>query len=281
MKLNLDALDVARQRNRLTKNAFASLLNLSSRELRRMREVNEVEPDFINRLAEATGFPAEFFSTDENLEISKPTFRKQATLSARERDAGEAAAKIAKLFWKQVEREYTLPAPNLPDYSSGECYLPTNVDRAIYAAAMLREEWGLGTKPIGNFIQLLEKKGIRVLSLSEPNARGLSAFTFWEGGSKPFVYLNMVGSTERSRFDAAHELAHLILHRNHDAADPMVEEEAERFASAFLIPKADLLRHKRYPTLANLRNNKKRWNVSVAALVRAYRDNGLTQLTKS
>jgi Zn-dependent peptidase ImmA (M78 family) len=80
---------------------------------------------------------------------------------------------------------------------------------------------------------------------------------------------------ERSRFDAAHELGHLVLHRHHDSADVDVEEEADRFASAFLIPNADLLRHKVYPTISNIRRNKKRWNVSVAALVRAYRDSGL------
>lgn len=275
MKLNLDALEVARQRNRLTKSAFAAKLGISARDLRRMRKERDVDADLISRLSKITGFPDAFFTLDVNLEISKPTFRKQATLSARERDAGEAAAKIAKLFWETVEEEYSLPEPNIPDYSDGEYNLPEGIDRATYAAALLREDWGLGTEPIGNIVRLLERHGVRVLSLSEQNAKGLSAFTFWGDGERPYIYLNMVSSTERSRFDAAHELGHLVLHRNADAADVEVEREADRFASAFLIPKADLLRHKAFPTITNLRKNKQRWRVSVAALVRAYRDNGL------
>lgn len=275
MKLNLDALEISRQRNRLTKSAFAAKLGVSSRDMRRMRDEAEVPPEFIDHVAEVTGFPPEFFSIEANLEISKPTFRKQATLSARERQSGEAAAKLAKLFWTQVETEYSLPEPDVPDYSNGDYNFPSGIDKATYAAALLREEWGLGTAPVGNMVKLLERHGVRVLSLSEQNARGLSAFTFWGSNETPYIYLNMVGSTERSRFDAAHELGHLVLHRHHDAADVSVEEEADRFASAFLIPKPDLLRHKLYPTIANIRRNKKRWNVSVAALVRAYRDSGL------
>lgn len=275
MKLNLDALEVARQRSRLTKSAFAAKLGISSRDLRRMRDEREVEESFVSLVASVTGFPKAFFVSESNLEISRPTFRKQATLSARERDAGEAAAKIAKLFWSKVEEEYSLPDPNVPDYSDGEHNFPAGIDRATYAAALLREEWGLGSEPIGNIIKLLERHGVRVLSLSEQNARGLSAFTFWGEGEKPYIYLNMVGSAERSRFDAAHELGHLVLHRHDDASNVEVEKEADRFASAFLIPKADLLRHKVYPTITNLRKNKQRWRVSVGALVRAYRDNGL------
>lgn len=275
MKLNLDALEVARQRNRLTKSAFATKLGISARDMRRMRDERKVDAEFISLVAETTGFPEAFFTLDANLEISKPTFRKQATLSARERDAGEAAAKIAKLFWATVEAEYSLPKPDVPDYSDGDYNLPAGIDRATYAAAWLREEWGLGTEPIGNLVRLLERHGIRVLSLNEQNAKGLSAFTFWGDGECPYIYLNMVSSTERSRFDAAHELGHLVLHRHADASDVEVEREADRFASAFLIPKADLLRHKVFPTITNLRKNKKRWRVSVAALVRAYRDNGL------
>jgi Zn-dependent peptidase ImmA (M78 family) len=275
MKLNLDALEVARLRNRLTKSAFAEKLGISSRDMRRMRESREVSSDFIAVASSVTGFPAEFFCIDDDLSISQPTFRKQATLSARERGAGEAAAKLAKLFWSQVEKEYSLPEPDLPDYSNGDLYIPDGIDRATYAASLLREEWGLGSEPIGNIVTLLERHGVRVLSLSEQNTRGLSAFTFWGENETPFIYLNMVGSMERSRFDAAHELGHLVLHRHHDSADVDVEEEADRFASAFLIPNADLLRHKVYPTISNIRRNKKRWNVSVAALVRAYRDSGL------
>ncbi|MGD7428511.1 hypothetical protein ACQCQM_25935, partial [Ralstonia pseudosolanacearum] len=173
----------------MTKSAFAAKLGVSSRDIRRMRNERDVEWTFICHVAEVTGFPEMFFTSEANLEISKPTFRKQATLSARERDAGEAAAKIAKLFWSKVEEEYSLP--DIPDFSDGDLHFPVGIDRASYAAMLLREEWGLGTEPIGNLVKLLERHGVRVLSLTEQNARGLSAFTFWGEGEKPYIYLNM------------------------------------------------------------------------------------------
>lgn len=274
MKFNLDALDVARQRKRLTWNALADKLDISARELRRLREDRMPDDSLIEKMAIVTLFPISFFKLDEDFDLSEPTFRKHATLSAKDRAAGEAAGKVAKVFWARVEQEYSLPTPNLPDYSSGEHHFSAGTDKATAAAQMLREEWGLGTAPIGNIVKLLERKGIRVLSLAEKDVRGLSGFTTWDGET-PMIFLNMVSSTERSRFDAAHELAHAVLHRHHDTTEQVVEEEADRFASAFLVPKADLLRHKCYPTLSNLRANKRRWKVSVAALVRAYRDNGL------
>lgn len=51
-------------------------------------------------------------------------------------------------------------------------------------------------------------KGIRVFSLAE-EGREADAFCTWHD-SKPFVFLNRMKSAERCRFDAAHELGHLV-----------------------------------------------------------------------
>lgn len=64
-------------------------------------------------------------------------------MSACERDAGEAAAKTVKLFWKQIEAEYNLSPADVPDYSNDDMAFASSSDRATSAAAMLREEWGL------------------------------------------------------------------------------------------------------------------------------------------
>jgi Zn-dependent peptidase ImmA (M78 family) len=51
--------------------------------------------------------------------------------------------------------------------------------------------------------------------------------------------LNTAKSAERSRLDAAHELAHLVLHRHEMlTASKEVEREAQRFGSALLMPEA-------------------------------------------
>lgn len=72
----------------------------------------------------------------------------------------------------------------------------------------------------------------------------------------------------RSRFDAAHELAHLVLHGEQIWGLREVEAQAHQFAAAFLMP-ADEIIHQLpvtvdWPKLFEL---KRHWQVSLAALL--------------
>jgi Zn-dependent peptidase ImmA (M78 family) len=114
-------------------------------------------------------------------------------------------------------------------------------------------------------VHLLESKGIRIFSLPV-NAREVDAFSFWKDGT-PFVFLNTNKSSEHSRFDAAHELGHLVLHRHAEPQGRAAEREADAFASAFLMPRASVLAFAmRFPSLPGLIQLKKNWITSVAAL---------------
>ena len=47
---------------------------------------------------------------------------------------------------------------------------------------------------------------------------------------------------ERGRFDAAHELGHLVLHGEYQELNrPAAEQEANRLAAAFLMPRSSVL----------------------------------------
>src|SRR3546814_19715675 len=89
-------------------------------------------------------------------------------------------------------------------------------------------------------VHLLESRGIRVFSLSE-NTKEVDAFSVWRDDA-PYVFLNRFKSAERSRYDAAPELAHLCLHKHGGAAaeyrDSSGENEANAFAGAFLMPES-------------------------------------------
>jgi hypothetical protein len=77
----------------------------------------------------------------------------------------------------------------------------------------------------GEELVLLEARGIRVFSLTEPCFE-LNAFSHWVAVT-PFVFLNTMKTAESSRFDAAHELGHLVLHR-HGAPQGRVAGERTR-----------------------------------------------------
>jgi Zn-dependent peptidase ImmA (M78 family) len=134
---------------------------------------------------------------------------------------------------------------------------------------------GVGELSISNLIHLLEANGVRVFSLAE-NCVEVDAFSFWMD-NKPFVLLNTMKTPERSRFDAAHELGHLVLHKHSTNNGRQAEQDADRFASAFLMPERSVLASvPRMPSLDLLISLKKNWKVSLAALVRRTFDVGLS-----
>jgi Zn-dependent peptidase ImmA (M78 family) len=130
---------------------------------------------------------------------------------------------------------------------------------------MLRQRWGIGERPIAHMIKLLESKGVRVFSLAE-NTRNVDAFSCWRNG-EPYIFLNTFKTTERSRFDAAHELGHLVLHKHGGPQQRSAETEAHVFASCFLMPTDDLVAHVPFATdLNRLIRAKARWGVSLSAI---------------
>jgi Zn-dependent peptidase ImmA (M78 family) len=123
-------------------------------------------------------------------------------------------------------------------------------------------------------VHLLESKGVRAFSLAI-DAREVDAFSLWHG-KNPFVFLNTQKSSEHSRFDAAHELGHLVLHRHGEPHGQDVEKQAHEFASAFLMPRASILAHApKFTTISHLVKLKKYWTVSVAALAHRLHTVGL------
>jgi Zn-dependent peptidase ImmA (M78 family) len=98
------------------------------------------------------------------------------------------------------------------------------------------------------------------------DAKEVDAFSMWKG-TRPFVFLNTYKSTEHSRFDAAHELGHLVLHKHGPPQGREAEKQANSFASAFLMPRASVLANvPRYPSYATFVQLKKTWTTSVSAL---------------
>jgi Zn-dependent peptidase ImmA (M78 family) len=220
------------------------------------------DEDRLQQIAECLQFPIVFFSGDDLGEISPDTasFRAMSKMKAGQRDMALGAGAIALLVNDWIEERFELPVANLPDLSRG--------GDPEAAAEALRRHWGLGELSIKNTVHLLESKGVRVFSLSL-DAAEVDAFSMWRENT-PFVFLNTKKSAEHSRFDATHELGHLVMHRHGSPQGQEAERQANMFASAFLMPRASVLANApRLATVNHLIKLKKYWTVSVAAL--AYR----------
>jgi Zn-dependent peptidase ImmA (M78 family)/DNA-binding XRE family transcriptional regulator len=265
---NSNRLAVARKRRQLTKKQLAEISGISVPTLTRL-DTGDVEPnrETVQAIACALKYPVDFFYMDECdvLTTEAVSFRSLSTLTARQRDAALASGSIAFELHDWIAQRFDLPSPQLLDLRDED-------PRA--AAEALRGHWGIGSKPVEHMIKLLESKGVRVFALAEQH-KHVDAFSCWHK-DVPFIFLNTFKSAERSRFDAAHELAHLCLHVHGTKGNPNLERDADIFASAFLIHRGDLIGHlSRAHSLEQLLIAKQRWGVSVSALARTAYDTKL------
>lgn len=257
---NPQRLVLGRKRRKLTARALASAVGVSPITISRLENgANEPESETVQALSRALDFPQLFFFAEEvdELPAEAASFRSLSSMTARERDAALAAGVIAYLFHDWIAERFNLPDIDVPQVRDAT---------PEASAQIVRANWGLGQQPISSMIKLLESKGVRVFSICE-DTKNVDAFSCWRNG-QPFAFLNTFKSTERSRFDAAHELGHLVMHKHGAPQDSRhAESEADRFASAFLMPADDVVSRIRYVSdLESLIRAKKRWGVSVAAL---------------
>jgi len=260
MTLNPSRLSVARRRRGLSKRELGELTSLSDRSLvfyERGERVPSAET--VNRLAGALEFPVEFFEKPDIEYVSSDavSFRALTKMSAAQRDRALAGGDLGVELSSWLDGQFDLPESTLPDL---------RLQGDPEAAAMaLRSRWGLGDKPISTMVGLLEANGVRVFSLAE-QVRELDAFSFWHG-DQPFIFLNSAKSGERSRFDAAHELGHLVMHHHGQPSGREAEREADAFASSFLMPRSSVITYAPHiPAIERLIEAKVFWKVSVAAL---------------
>ncbi len=268
-EFNPKRLGLARRRRGLTKTKLAELVGVEVRSISGY-ETGEFRPeqDRLQAIAQALRFPEAFFFGDdlEEIEPDIVSFRSMSKMTAGQRKSALGAGAIALLLNQWIDDRFELPKADLPDLSQ-----EANPEAA---ADSLRRLWGLGELPIKNMIHLLESKGVRVFSLALDTTQ-VDAFSMWHGNT-PFTFLNTVKSCERSRFDAAHELGHLVLHRHAGARGQEVEREANAFASALLMPRGSVLANGPHmATVDQLIRRKSFWTVSVMALAYRLRDVGM------
>jgi Zn-dependent peptidase ImmA (M78 family)/DNA-binding XRE family transcriptional regulator len=254
----------------LTKVKLAESLGLATRTITRY-EAGDISPpdETLHKISLLLGFPIEFFYGEDLKEtlVETASFRALSKMTSAKRDSALAAGTLAFLLDDWINERFTLPTPAITDLRD---------ETPESAASVLRNAWGIGEKPIKNMIHLLESKGIRVYSLAEDTLQ-VDAYSCWHEG-RPFVFLNTKKSSERSRFDAAHELGHLVLHKHGPPSGNNAEKEADSFASAFLMPESSVRAScPRVPTLKQLIQLKHYWIVSVSAL--AYRLHALGLLS--
>jgi Zn-dependent peptidase ImmA (M78 family)/transcriptional regulator with XRE-family HTH domain len=266
---NPGRLRVARERRGLTKDALAQRCEVSRRAVTDW-EGGRVEAPPVGRIAAALGFPPSFFLRGDvdDLAPDSASFRALTAMSLRQVRRVLANAALVMEFAAWLDERYRTPAVDIPSIDGLTAVRNELEPSGVDAAAAVRELWGLGTGPVTDMLALLESRGVYVFGLAEDD-REVDAFSCWRA-DRPYVFLNVAKSAERVRFDLAHELAHLCLHRGVPTCrNRRFELAANNFAGAFLMPGAGLLPQLAGPPkLADVLTLKQQWRVSALAMIR-------------
>lgn len=231
-------------------------------------------------IMDVLSFPLSFFITPRQAEIgnygpkffrSRADARKIHQEMVMKRDLW-----LTHDIFPQLSGYIKFPSVNLPESTLANPgqYSDEQIEEA---AANLRVAWKIGHGPIVDLVALMELNGIIVARI--PMGLKFDALSFWYNG-RPFIMLaEDKGNYFRSRFDAAHEIGHLVLHPSVDFSkghrrDPELEREADRFASAFLMPRESFGDEVFSVTLDGLLRLKNRWRISVAAMLYRCKDIG-------
>ncbi len=183
-------------------------------------------------LASALGVSVDFFEPTmfghQPIVTNEIHFR--ATKSrTKQSDKDHDAAKVIILdeMLSYIENELDFPCYDIPN-------IATHSDREIEEVAMTcRAHWGLGDAPISNMIRVLENAGVVVLN-SNSLCQAIDGASV--DNNRPKVLRNTPLYGYRSSFTDAHELGHLVMHKGIVTGDRETERQANRFASAFLLP---------------------------------------------
>ena len=232
-----------------------------------------IDISVIMNLSRVLNFPPQFF-TDQSVKLSSGStyFRALLTTNKKYRNQQEQKMEFVAALYSFIQEYVDFPELNLPE-------IPCNVSPEE-AAGILRKHWGLGDRPISNLIYTVEENGIIVTSFKTEtdDVDAFSKMIEIEGEQRYFIgYSSNKTSAARIHFDVAHELGHICLHGWSEDVESLSkeefkerEEQAHRFAAAFLLPELTFRRDVIAGpySLPYYKQLKQKWKVSMAAMIR-------------
>lgn len=229
-----DRLRVAREARGLKQNELAHLLGVKPASVSQY-EHGHARPSAptLTAIALALHFPVAFFARTVAREMPHSFFRSLRSTTAADRKQAEATTELLFQLAIALERYVQLPQVDLPLVSLAKNTTPAD------AALEVRRRWQIPAGPIKNMVRLLEQHGI-VVARTVRGSERVDAF------SRPFYprpIVVLAGDKKdraRSRFDAAHELGHLVMHHGEVDSIREIEEQAHTFASELLMPAGEI-----------------------------------------
>lgn len=277
---NHHMMTLARDSRGLTQAELAAKLGVMQGTLSKYETgFHEPPTDFVADLSEALDYPMGFF-----YEVGRPYglppfhYRRRKKLSAKALGRIVAEMNIRRMHISKMLVSFDWKTNAfIPEIDQDE-YRGRGKDGLTIedAARSVREMWMLPAGPIPNMVELLEANGGIVIPC-DFGTDLIDAMSQRIEGLPILFFVNVNSPADRLRHTLAHELGHMVLHTVTVKSDEEMEDEADAFAGAFLLPADEIRPQLRRFDLRQLANMKLYWKVSMAALaVRADRLNLIT-----
>lgn len=266
---------------------LADLIGVSKQAISQYETGKSYPSSYImNKLSKFLKYSVDFFKKPLPVNTSAESgvfFRSNRT--ARKKDLNAAGTKIEILreINDYLKTYVDFPEINFPKIEYEDCGIdPVSNEEIENYAMTLRRAWGLGENPIDNLINVIQKNGI-VVSSTKLRLKKLDGLSEWYNNT-PYIFISTDKETNcRIRFGLAHEVGHLLMHAGNfspedilkDVYHQKLEDEAHRFAGAFLLPRNTFSKDIYSTSLDYFIQLKAKWKVSLSAMIKRCETLGL------
>ena len=277
---NRHMMTLAREARRLTQAELSTLSSIAQGTLSKY-ETGLAQPptDFVEDIAGVLEFPQSFFY-EPGRPYGFPPFhyRKRKKLSAKVLGRIVAQMNIRRMHVQKLRLSFDmLPTVRVPEIDADDYrrnvksrQTPEDMARTV------RELWMLPKGPVQDLADLLESNG-GIVIYCDFGTDLIDAMSQRIDGLPILYFVNSSSPADRVRHTLAHELGHMVMHTTTLTDDGLMEDEADAFAGAFLLPADEFKAQMRTFNLPHLANMKQYWKVSMAAI--AYRAGALNLIT--
>lgn len=265
----------ARAARGLTQTALSAISGCSNASLSKwVRDEQLPELSALEKVASALGMPTAWFLKPlPDYGNAGYFFRSSVALTKEARNIAKIRLEWAYELSQAIQEWVGWPALNLPTSLSRQEALSLTDEEIEALAVTCRHHWRLGLGPIDDVIRIFEGSGVLTIREQLGHIKMDGVSRWFEPEGRPYIFIAAdKASAVRNRFDAAHEMGHLIMHRHLTPADNTrlyheLERQAHLFASAFLMPADSISVELACPTLDTLLVLKRRWKTSIAAMI--------------
>lgn len=257
-----EAIQLARESRGMTQNKLALETSIPQANISQFeRGEKQITKDALMKISIALDYPTTFFERDivpRGLGVSGIFHRKKLSIPM------HTLKKIQAEFSIRIsEIESLLNNVEIKSANNFHNYKIDEYENVEQIAEIVRAQWKMPLGPVKSVIETIENAGGIVFKYDLGTLK-IDSQSQWISDIPPLFFVNKAIPTDRIRFTLAHEIGHVVMHKYPTLN---TEDEANRFASAFLMPKDEILEDLIPFSFEKTVSLKIKWKVSIAAII--------------